>query len=355
MDLIPDLPPDIALQCLIRVYYNQFPRISSISKAWKSEIERPEFLHLRKVSGYSQKVIVMAQARVEPGRVNGLSKYSSYPVYRLSISDPGNNYWDELPPIPGLQNGLPYFCQISAVGSDLVVMGGLEPGSWEVSRSVYVFNFLSGIWRRGVDIPGERRLFFGSAADGYRMVYVAGGHDTDKIALRSAMAYDVARDEWTQLPDMARERDECKGIFQRGKFHVIGGYRTTMQGRFERTAEVFDAVTWWWNDVEEEFLEAGTCPRTCSAGDDMEIYMCRGGDVVRRDGDTWGTVTKLPAEVDNISYVATWEGKLLAIGSSRFGEPHRAYLLDLEKLQWTEMVTPESYCGHVQSGCYIEV
>ena len=38
-------------------------------------------------------------------------------------------------------------------------------------------------------------------------------HDKEKSALRSTFAYDVARDEWIQLADMARERDECIAIF----------------------------------------------------------------------------------------------------------------------------------------------
>ena len=35
------------------------------------------------------------------------------------------------------------------------------------------------------------------------------------------------------LTDVARERDECKRVFHRGKFHVIGGYCTEMHGRLE--------------------------------------------------------------------------------------------------------------------------
>ncbi|GKV35655.1 hypothetical protein SLEP1_g43897 [Rubroshorea leprosula] len=354
MDLIPNLPPDISRECLIRVSHSQFPKIASICKAWKTEIEQPEFLRIRKTAGFGQRLIVMAQARVEPKRTNGLSKFC-YQVYRFSVLDLGSGQWDELPPVPGLRDGLPYFCRMAAVGSELVVMGGLKPGTWGVSRYVYVFNFLSGSWRRGVDMPGVRRLFFGCGSDRDRMVYVAGGHDSDKNALRSAMAYDVAKDEWSQLPDMARERDECKGIFQHGKFHVIGGYCTAMQGRFEKSAEEFDVATGQWNNVEEEFLQVNTCPQTCSAGDEMDIYMCRGGDVVALKGNTWKTVAKLPAEVCNTAYITTWLGKLMAIGSSRFGEPHRAYVLDLKKIMWTEMEIPAKFSGHIQSGCYMEI
>ncbi|MCI58652.1 F-box/kelch-repeat protein, partial [Trifolium medium] len=68
------------------------------------------------------------------------------------------------------------------------------------------------------------------------MIYVVGGHDEEKNALRSAFVYDVANNAWTQLPDMARERDECKAVFccsvsGSGTIRAVGGYCTEMQGR----------------------------------------------------------------------------------------------------------------------------
>ena len=91
---------------------------------------------------------------------------------------------------------------------------------------MFVYNVVSAKWRRGADIPGVRRSFFGCSSDSDQMVLVAGGHNDDKNALRSALAYDVAEDDWLPVPDMSMERDECKVVFQRGKFHVIGGYET---------------------------------------------------------------------------------------------------------------------------------
>ncbi|RVW77600.1 F-box/kelch-repeat protein [Vitis vinifera] len=167
-------------------------------------------------------------------------------------------------------------------------------------------------------MPGARR----SGLE--RVVYVAGGHDGEKNALKSALVYNVAKDEWAPLPDMARERDECKGVFHRGKFHVIGGYCTEMQGRFERSAEAFDFANWEWDKAEEDFLEDSTCPRTCVDGGDM------GCTCVMR-------------------------GKLLVIGCRSFGDAHVAYMLDLKSHGWRKLVAAEEFCGHVQSGCCLEI
>ncbi|WJZ95029.1 hypothetical protein VitviT2T_013827 [Vitis vinifera] len=178
--------------------------------------------------------------------------------------------------------GLPLHCGLVGVGLDLVVIGGYDPETWESSNAVFVYNVVSAKWRRGADIPGVRRSFFGCSSDSNRMVLVAGGHDDDKNALRSALAYDVAEDDWLPVPDMSMERDECKVVFQRGKFHVIGGYETETQGRFQRSAEAFDVASWQWDPVNEDLLETTTHPRTCVVGDDGKMYMCRGSDLVEQ-------------------------------------------------------------------------
>ncbi|XP_050230891.1 F-box/kelch-repeat protein At1g80440 [Mercurialis annua] len=356
MDLIPGLNDDVARDCLVRVMYNQFSSVISVCKSWRDELELPEFFRLRRDSCKSQKLIVMAQARVDQnsGSNSSLFKLRFNPVYRLTVLEPDTGDWCDLPPVPGFSDGLPMFCQVVGVGSELVVLGGLDPDTWEVSDSVYVFNFVSATWRRGADMPGLRRSFFGCASDLDRMVYVAGGHDSEKNALGSVLAYDVENNEWVPLPDMAKERDECKAIFQGGKLHVIGGYCTEMQGRFETSAEVFDVATFKWNDVQEDLLLAATCPRTCVSSDDV-LYICHLGDVMALKGATWQAVAKLPVDVYNVAYVATWQGNLLVIGSESFGEPYVAYVLDLKSYSWRKIESPKEYSGHVQSSCYLEI
>ena len=360
MELISGLPEDVARDCLIRVSYQQFPAVASVCKGWKTEIEAPEFRRRRRTTKHTQKILVTVQSQVDSAKrgTGLLIKATTNPVYRLSVFEPETGTWSELPPAPELSNGLPMFCQIVGVGYDLVVMGGWDPDSWKASNSVFIYNFLSAKWRRGADMPGGPRTFFACSSDHDRTVYVAGGHDDEKNALRSAIAYDVARDAWFPLPDMARERDECKAVLRDGILLVVGGYSTEMQGRFERSAEAFDVATWTWGPVEEEFLDVATCPRTCvDGGDDEEgrMYMCRGGDVVTLKGDTWQTVASVPGDIRNVAYVGAREGALLLIGSSGFGEPHMGFVLDLKSGHWVKLASPENYTGHVQSGCLLEI
>ncbi|GAA0156371.1 hypothetical protein LIER_13885 [Lithospermum erythrorhizon] len=325
MELIPGLIDDIGLECLVKVPYHYFSSVNSVCQRWKLQMELPQF----------------RQRRTEAGMTQHDSTRSGT--------------WMELPPIHEYLDGLPMFCQLVGVGLNLVVMGGWNPVTWEVTNAVFVYNFVTAKWRQGDDIPGCWRSFFACASDFEQMVFVAGGHDDEKSALRSALAYDVAKDEWIPLPDMARERDECKGVFNNGKFHVIGGYHTNMQGRFENSAETFDVSNWRWDEVQEQFLETAMCPRTCVDGGDGRLYICHDSGIAAVDNCTFDNVAELPTDLRITSYVTGFKGKLLVIGSTGFNEQQRCWVLDLRTHKWTRIESVEGFTGHVQSGCCLEL
>ncbi|CAB4272673.1 unnamed protein product [Prunus armeniaca] len=121
--LLPGIPDEIGQECIFR--------------DWKAEVEPPEFLLLSKAAGYSQPIVVMAPARVNMNLDARNPKYHTLPDYRLSLFEPKTASWAELPlMISGIRNGLPRFCQLNGVGSDLVVMGGWDPNTREVSNVV---------------------------------------------------------------------------------------------------------------------------------------------------------------------------------------------------------------------------
>ena len=118
--LIPGLPNDIAHECMLSIPYNHLSKAAFVCKGWKVEIELPEFLKHRKAATYSQSIIVMVQARVNGNQDCQSAKYPPTLVYGLTVYEPKTGIWSELPPIPWLSNGLPMFCWLAGVGSDLV-------------------------------------------------------------------------------------------------------------------------------------------------------------------------------------------------------------------------------------------
>lgn len=64
IDIIPGLPNDIALDCLIRLPFSQLHSLRLVCKAWKSEINLSELFRLRKSAGKAQPLLVLARVDV---------------------------------------------------------------------------------------------------------------------------------------------------------------------------------------------------------------------------------------------------------------------------------------------------
>ncbi|XP_047319052.1 F-box/kelch-repeat protein At1g80440-like [Impatiens glandulifera] len=358
-ELIPSLPNDLALECLIRLPFYCFTAASKVSKSWKTKINLPEFRQNRKLSGSARFLMVLAQAW-SPSFDKSYVKSWTPPIYRLTMYDPQSNNWSDLPPLPWFPSGLPMICRIVVAGSDLVVLGGCDPVTWRVCNSVFIYNFISGDWRIGSDMPGHQRLFFACASDSENMIYVAGGHDEDKRALKTAMAYDVENDKWVQIDDMARERDECRGVFRHGRFHVIGGYCTERQGEFEMDMECFNVLTGKWEDVEDNFLDESVCPERCVGDCDVDgrMYIFGKKNLLIDDnnnnetgGRGWKILAGFPDDVSSVSYATTWQGKRLMIGYDEQSRAHNVYTMDVGENKWTRMDSPLFYTGPAQSIC----
>ena len=53
-------------------------------------------------------------------------------AYQVTLLDPETGNWSELPSVPGFSDGLPMFWQLVGVESELVVVGGWDPDTWEI-------------------------------------------------------------------------------------------------------------------------------------------------------------------------------------------------------------------------------
>ncbi|XP_073124049.1 F-box/kelch-repeat protein At1g80440 [Henckelia pumila] len=357
MELITGLPDDVGLECLIRISQESFSSVASVCRRWKETVHLPEFWRRRKAANSAQKIVVFSQAKVgDLGQEPGSKKHSPTQVYRLTVCEPETGRWAELPAIPDqTADGLPMFCQLIGIGSNLVVIGGWDPTTWEVSNDVFVYSFVSAKWKRGAPMPGCGRSFFACASDDRRFVFVAGGHDGEKSALRTAMAYDLTEDLWVMLPEMEKERDESAGMFHHGKFYVVGGYVTSMQGRFETSAETFDVASWQWGSVQEDFLNSAICPRNCIGNADGRFLLSCSGTVAALQRSEWKGVAELPDNVQNTTHMTGCGDKVFMMGISRSRGRHQMFVSDLKSCRWERVDATDDFSGHVQSGCCLEL
>ncbi|XP_019191829.1 PREDICTED: F-box/kelch-repeat protein At1g15670-like [Ipomoea nil] len=340
MELIPGLPNEVALECLIRISFDQFPKAASVCRAWNGVIKQPEFLRRRKASGLTRPFIAMAQSK---DRLCG-----NQPVCRLTLFEPVKGRCYDVPPIPEMVESMPVFCRVVGIGPELAVIGGCDRVTGEFLKSVFIYNFLSARWRRGADMPGNERLFFGCAASEEEgMVVVAGGLDSDNNSLNSTLAYDMARDRWMSLPDMSYGRDQCTCVFHRGKFHAIGSY---YEVEANQITETLDLVTRQWH-LSDRISDVMTLSypaiylEICGV-----IYIVNESrDVIALQDGTWVVITRVPDEICSVAYVTRWQGKMMVMGS------RRAYMLEVKSKKWTKVEIPSEYCGYVLSSCCIDL
>nr|GMD61908.1 F-box/kelch-repeat protein At1g80440-like [Ipomoea batatas] len=115
MELIPGLPNDVALECLIRISFDQFPKAASVCRAWNGVIKQPEFLRLRKASGLSRPFIAMVESKDV--------LWGNRPVYGLTLFDPvKGRCYDVPPPILETGEGLPINCHVVGIGPELLTV-----------------------------------------------------------------------------------------------------------------------------------------------------------------------------------------------------------------------------------------
>ncbi|MCL7036001.1 hypothetical protein MKW94_001804 [Papaver nudicaule] len=208
-------------------------------------------------------------------------------------------------------------------------------------------------------MPGGKRSSFACASDLKGMVYIAGGHDHEKNTLRSALAYDVSGDIWFSLPDMATQRDECKGLFHGGKFHVMGGYQTEMQQDFDKSTEILDIDTCKWNRILNDVLETDACQKTCVYDHHGSLYKCNSAYLGCLNGSTWQRLTELPSDVHIGTFIATCHEKMFVIGARIFGGSPNCYGVKFGKNKGvatlTKLEMPQEFIGSIDFGCNLEL
>ncbi len=276
-ELIPGLPKEIALACLLKVSYKCHPCLRKVCRRWEKEVTDPVFYWERRKAGATRHCVCMVQALQQPPAEEAETPQAmstkqekdassaAATLYGLSMYDLEQRTWEWLPMIPEFaEEGLPFFCRLVSLHGKLVVMGGWHPSTWEALRCTYIFNFSTQTWSRGADMPRVRSFFAcgvmttgsSSSSSSSSMVFVAGGHDENKTALATADVYNLDTDRWELLPDMSEERDECAGAVLDSKFFVISGYGTNSQGQFVSSADVFDPATGTWSRRNEMWSTA---------------------------------------------------------------------------------------------------
>lgn len=208
---------------------------------------------------------------------------------------------------------------------------------------------------------GCMRSFFACGSVGGRII-VAGGHDDNKNALRSAEMYDLDRDVWEPLPDMRQERDECKGAVVDGKFLAISGFSTDSQGQFCRSAESFDFSAHSWEPIDNMWPASRSLSSIVSLKG--QLYAVQESKLMRYKWkeSQWEAVATLPDSIKMAACATVLGETILISGFNGGAQPYETFVykahasvLPLTSGQWQKVETGEDFCGLIQGACTVEL
>ncbi|XP_010506327.1 PREDICTED: F-box/kelch-repeat protein At2g44130-like [Camelina sativa] len=317
-DLIPGLPSELAIECLIRVPYQFQPAMKSVCRSWRTLISSSDsssFIQERRRCGKAELLLCLVQPLTPPIPASkpveetltvvvknednkSQPRVFCTPRFGLSVYNTAMSTWHRVA-FPN-EEQVPLFCECVVLqdAGKVLLIGGWDPETLQPTRDVYVLEFAGRRWRRGAPM-NESRSFFACASVGSTKVYVAGGHDDQKNALRSAEVYDVEKDEWSTIPPMTEGRDECQGFaigLTDQRFCVLSGYGTESQGRFRSDGEIYDPATNSWSKIENIWRFPDTSPRGRTAGDFRRLWCFTDDTELLLQWDDLRNVSKLDLE-----------------------------------------------------------
>ncbi|KAG8090906.1 hypothetical protein GUJ93_ZPchr0011g28852 [Zizania palustris] len=359
VELIPGVPDDVAVDCLARVPHGSHREMRRVCRGWRSAASAPAFESARAEAGANEDLVFLLQfgnPAAGEGPKDGDAPANS-PAYGVAVYNVTTGEWsrERAPPVP-------MFAQCAAVGSRLAVMGGWDPQTFEPVADVHVLDAATGVWHRGAPMRSARSFFACAAAGG--KIYVAGGHDKHKNALKTAEAYDAVADAWDPLPDMSEERDECDGMatVAGDRFLAVSGYRTARQGGFERDAEWFDPATRAWRRLDR----VRAPPSAAHVVVRGRVWCIEGAAVMEWLGEHhgWREVGPFPPGLKAGTARAVCVGggeRVVVTGAiddadgNGSGGRHAVWVFDVKTKNWTVVRPPPEFAGFAFSIASVRV
>lgn len=201
--LIPGLPDDLAMLCLVRLGRNYHHNLRGVCKTWRSFVTSRLFVSLREKLGLSE------------GWVYVLSRDTSECLH-WDVLDPCQRRWMTLPPIPPTcSKRFGMACEV--LDGQLYFIGGC--GKYENSTNeVHVFDSYQHKWKEVACMDVPRCYLASGALDG--KIYAIGGTGATSGALTSWEMFDPERNQWVSYDDPSIVQDLGESLVMDGMIYV---------------------------------------------------------------------------------------------------------------------------------------
>ncbi|XXG47798.1 hypothetical protein AAC387_Pa02g2378 [Persea americana] len=260
--LLPGLPDDLAIACLIRVPRVEHRKLRLVCRRWYRLLAGNFFYSLRKSLGIPEEWIYVFK-RDREGRI---SWHAFDPIHQL---------WQPLPPIPvEYSTAVGFGCAVLS-GCHLYLFGGRDPLKGSMRRAIF-YSSRTNKWHRVPDML-RRRHFFGSCVIN-NCLYVAGGESQGvQRSLRSAEVYDPNKNRWSLIADMNTAMVPLIGVVHEGKWFLkgLGSHRQVVSEVYIPESniwyQVYDGMTTGWRSPSIS-LNGQLCALDCKDGCKLRVY-----------------------------------------------------------------------------------
>ncbi|KAJ4789247.1 Galactose oxidase/kelch repeat superfamily protein [Rhynchospora pubera] len=258
--LIPGLPDDLAIACLIRVPRSSQPKLRLVCKRWQRLLAGNYFYTLRRNYGLAEEWIYVIK-RNRDGRIS------------WDAFDPVSQLWHPLPPVPAeYSEAVGFGCAVLS-GCLLYMFGGRDPRKGCMRRVIF-YSARTNRWHRAPDML-RRRNFMGSCVLN-NCLYVAGGEtESGSRTLRSAEMFDPVQNRWSFISEMCTPMVPFIGMVYEGKWYLKG-----LGSQRQVLSEVYYPETDTWSPVLDNMVSGWRNPSLC-LNDRLFVVDCKDGCKLR--------------------------------------------------------------------------
>lgn len=279
--LIPNLPDDVALNCLLRIPIGAHVFCRSVCKRWGLLFSKKEhFFTLRKALGFHDPWLFTFTFH----RCMGKIQWMVLDLTQLS--------WHKIPSMPCRDRVCPHGFGCIALESTLLVCGGLVSDLDCPFHLVLKYEVVRNKWNVTTRMHTPRSFFASGLIDG--KVYVAGGYSADQFELNLAEVFDPIKGTWKRVANMKAKMACYDSCVLNGRLYVTEGWLWPFLA--SPLGQVYDPKTDIWEDMNVGMREGWTGP---SVVIDEHVFI-----VAEREGmrikvydaksDSWDAIEGLP-------------------------------------------------------------
>ncbi|KAI5585775.1 hypothetical protein BDE02_06G167800 [Populus trichocarpa] len=303
--LIPGLPDDIALNCLLRVPVQSHAACKAVCKRWHLLLGNKErFFTRRKELGFKDPWLFVFSFHKCTGKI------------QWQVLDLINFSWHTIPAMPCKHKVCPHGFRCVSVAHDgtLFVCGGMVSDVDFPLDLVLKYEMKKNRWTVMNRMITARSFFASGVIEG--MIYVAGGNSSDLFELDSAEVLDPVKGNWRRIANMGTNMASYDAAVLDGKLLVTEGWLWPFF--FSPRGQIYDPRTDKWENMAFGLREGWTGSSVVVYGrlfvvSDLERMKLK---VYDAESDSWETIEgpPLPEQISKPFAVNAWDCKIYVVG-----------------------------------------